>query len=176
MLRILTAGSVAAGTLGLAVATSAQPMTEQFPVTSGPVTITSCSLGQSGNSVGDNSLEIKYFQNVPRRHLVSVTFRIRYAGQEATVTDNGRFTYDATIDHKFNALAGTPWNGPTPGVCRVLSATFGDGRTVRPGDQGAAAGGPPPGAGGPPAQGAPGTMPPYATQQGAPPPPAPAAT
>ena len=168
---ILTAGLVASS-LGLAVATSAQPMPPQnYPYKAGPVTITSCSLGQSGNSVAGNSLEIKYFQNVPRRHLVSVTFHVRYAGKMADVTDNGRFSYDATIDHKFDALGGTPWAGPDPQVCRVVSATFGDGQTVRPdadGPGGGADAGPMNGApmGGPP-NGPAASLPPYATQPGA---------
>ncbi|MBD5657793.1 MAG: hypothetical protein IAI50_21845 [Candidatus Eremiobacteraeota bacterium] len=182
MLRNILAGCVVAGTVGLAVATSAQPMPPQsYPYKAGPVTIASCSLGQSGNSVAGNSLEIKYFQNVPRRHLVSVTFRIRYAGTTATVTDTGKFSYDATIDHKFDTLGGTPWAGPDPQSCQVVSATFGDGQMVKPMDMGSG-GGPNGGPGGPPGamsgppgamSGPPATMPPYATQPGAP---APAAT
>jgi len=176
MQRPILASGVAAFTLALASGISAQPMPAQtYPFKAGPVTVLSCSLGQAGNTVAGNSLEIKYFQNVPRRHLVSVTFRIRYAGQVTTVTDNGTFSYDATIDHKFNVLGGTPWAGPDPEVCRVVSATFGDGKTVTPTYPGA---GSPGGdaAGGPPASS---TVPPYATQPGAPPPPAspgPAAT
>jgi hypothetical protein len=180
MLRLSLAGAAALGALGLAAATTAQPLpTEQYPFTSGPVTITSCSFGASGNTIADNSLEIKYFQNVPRRHLVSVTFRVRYAGKIANVTDTGRFTYDASIDHKFTALTGTPWAGPDPQVCRVLSATFGDGETVRPAfvgpnqqpmtDQGGPPAGPqggPPG--GPPGAGA---NPPPPPDSGANPPP-----
>jgi len=133
MLRTTLAAAAAAGAIGLAVATAAQPLpAEQYPFKSGPVTITSCSFGAAGNTIAENSLEIKYFQNVPGRHLVAVTFRVRYAGRIANVTDTGKFSYDAIIDHKFNALTGTPWAGPDPQVCRVLSATFGDGETVRP--------------------------------------------
>lgn len=122
----------AACAAGLAAASAQTLPTEVYPFKSGPVTISSCSLGQSGNVVSGNSLEIKYFQNVPRRHLASVTFRVRYAGKVANVTDTGTFSYDAPIDHKFDAFGGTPWAGPNPQVCRVLSATFGDGETVRP--------------------------------------------
>ncbi len=127
-------GLFALAAVATASAASAQTPKEAYPFRSGPVTITSCSLGQSGNNVGANSLEIKYFQNVPGRHLSSITFRINYSGVKTNVTDTGTFSYQAPIDHHFDSpvLDSLSWAGPNPDICRVLSATFGDGQTVHP--------------------------------------------
>ena len=96
--------------------------------TFGPVTISSCTLGNNGGSVAPNSLEIKYFNNTSGRHLNSVTFLIRYHGVVQTITDSGNFNPGALIDHKFSAFVGVPWQGPNPGVCRVASATYDNGQ------------------------------------------------
>ncbi len=112
---------------------SSHPIVLQtYPYKSGPVTIASCSVNKNGNVVGNNSLVIKYFQNVPTRHLQSVTFRVRYAGKAATFTDAGTFAYDAPIEHKFNFFGGSPFTTANPEVCRVLTATFADGEIVDP--------------------------------------------
>jgi hypothetical protein len=133
MIRRSIGGTVALSLLVAASATSAQTLpTEKFPFKSGPVTISSCSLNANGNVVANNSLEVKYFQNVPKRKLASVTFRVRYAGQTAVFTDVGDFSYDKAIDHKFNVLGGAPFTSANPQVCRVLTATFADGETVTP--------------------------------------------
>ncbi len=133
MIRRILGGAIAANMLALATASSAQTLpTEKFPFKSGPVTIASCSLSANGNVVANNSLDVKYFQNVPSRHLSSVTFRVRYAGQTAVFTDVGDFSYDKAIDHKFNVLGGAPYTSANPQVCRVLTATFNDGETLTP--------------------------------------------
>lgn len=130
---------VAACALGTAA--SAQTPVQVYPFKSGPVTITSCSLGQSGTNVAKGSIEIKYFQNVPTRHLSSVTFRVNYNLVKIDVTDTGTFSYNAPIDHKFDSplLDSLAYAGPNPNICRVLTAQFGDGQVVRP-----FYGGPPP--------------------------------
>ncbi len=133
MIRRSIGGTVALSLLVAATATSAQTLpTQKFPFKSGPVTISSCSLSANGNIVANNSLQVKYFQNVPQRKLASVTFRVRYAGQTAVFTDVGDFSYDKAIDHKFNVLGGAPFASANPQVCRVLTATFADGETVTP--------------------------------------------
>jgi hypothetical protein len=125
-----------AGTCAGACGTSAfaQSPVQGFPFKSGPVTITSCTLGQAGTNVAKGSIEIKYFQNVPGRHLTSVTFRINYNHVKIDVTDTGTFSYNAPIDHKFDnpLLDSLGYAGPNPNICRVLTAQFGDGQVVRP--------------------------------------------
>ena len=120
------AASILFGALALALGPAAASAK-----TYGPVTITACSLGQSGNVVANNSLEIKYFNNQPGRTLDSVTFAIRYRGVWQTVTDTGKFTYGAAIDHTFNNFSGLPWEGPNPGICRVKTAVYGDGQVYQ---------------------------------------------
>ncbi len=133
MIRRSIGGVVALSLLAAATATSAQTLPAQkFPFKSGPVTISSCSLSANGNVVANNSLDVKYFQNVTERHLNSVTFRVVYAGQTAVFTDVGDFSYDKAIEHKFNVLGGAPFTSAQPQVCRVLTATFADGETVTP--------------------------------------------
>jgi hypothetical protein len=129
---LVPAALLAALTLGApAEAQTVSP--EAYPFKSGPVTIDSCSAALSNGRVAGNSLEIKYFQNVPGRHLVSVTFRVRFAdGGPLTFTDTGTFSFGALIDHHFNNPGGAPWTTPNPLVCRVVTATFGDGQTVTP--------------------------------------------
>ena len=148
------AGVAVAGLL--AAGASAQPLPAQsFPYKSGPVTITSCTLNEdkSNSTVTANSLRINYFPNVEGRALTSITFRVRYAGTPVTVTDSGSFAYNAPITHQFNQLGGHAWAGPSPEVCRVVTATFDNGEVVNPAYAGpdgtamvhdAAAGGPAP--------------------------------
>ena len=148
------AGVAVAGLL--AAGASAQPLPAQsFPYKSGPVTITSCTLNEdkSNSTVTANSLRINYFPNVEGRALTSITFRVRYAGTPVTVTDSGSFAYNAPITHLFNQLGGHAWAGPSPEVCRVVTATFDNGEVVNPAYAGpdgtamvhdAAAGGPAP--------------------------------
>jgi len=176
MLRRLTCAAIAAGTAAIALPAGAQPLPVQhFPYKSGPVTIASCTLNEnkSNSTVSPNSLRINYFNNREDSKLTSVTFRVRYGGTPVTVTDTGSFDYKQSITHQFNMLGGVPWTGSEPQVCRVLTATFADGKTVNPpydgpdGDRDrdhAAPGGQAPGA--PPA---PDAMPPAGTM---PPPPA----
>lgn len=133
MNRRILGGTIAASILAAATASSAQTLpTEKYPFKSGPVTIAACSLGAKGNLVANNSLDIKYFPNVPNRHLSSVTFRVKYAGQTAVFTDVGKFSYDKAIEHKFNVLGGAPFTTANPQVCRVLTATYDNGETVTP--------------------------------------------
>jgi hypothetical protein len=130
-----TLGLSFAVAFALGTAAFAQTPAQVYPFKSGPVTITSCSLGQSGTNVAKGSIEIKYFQNVPTRHLNSVTFRVNYNRIRIDVTDTGTFSYDAPIDHKFDSplLDSLPYVGPNPHICRVLRAQFGDGEVVHPG-------------------------------------------
>ncbi len=157
----------------LAASASAQPLPAQkFPYKSGPVTITSCTFNEdkSNSTVTPNSLRINYFPNVAGRSLTSITFRVRYAGTPVTLTDSGSFAYNAPITHQFNQLGGHAWAGPSPEVCRVVTATFDNGEVVNPvyaGPDGAAAMAPDAAPGGPAPAGAP-AMPPAAP---APPPP-----
>ncbi len=132
-MNVLRSGLAVAAVTSLTGIALAQTLpVQRYPFKSGPVTITACSVGQNGNLVANNSLDIKYFQNESSHHLTSVTFRIRYAGKTATVTNNGNFTYQAPIEVKSNQLAGAPFSGAEPQVCRVLTATFDDGKTVTP--------------------------------------------
>jgi hypothetical protein len=133
MLRT-TLGLAFAAAFALGTSASAQTPVQSYPVKSGPVTITSCSLGQAGSNVAKGSIEIKYFQNVPTRHLTSVTFRVNYNNVKIDVTDTGTFSYNAPIDHKFDSplLDSLAYAGPNPNICRVLTAQFGDGQVVRP--------------------------------------------
>ena len=130
-----TLGTFAFAALALGSSASAQTPYQVYPVHSGPVTITSCSLGQAGSNVAKGSIEIKYFQNVPTRHLTSITFRVNYNSVKIDVTDTGTFTFQAPIDHKFDSpvLDSLGYAGPNPNICRVLTATFGDGQIVTPG-------------------------------------------
>jgi hypothetical protein len=127
-------GTFAVAALALGTSASAQTPAQVYPVHSGPVTITSCSIGQAGNNVAKGSVEIKYFQNVPTRHLSSITFRINYNHVKIDVTDTGTFSFQAPIDHKFDSpvLDSLTYAGADPDICRVLTATFGDGQIVKP--------------------------------------------
>jgi hypothetical protein len=135
-LKNLVRGTAFAAATALSAAgASAQALAPQtFPYKSGPVTITSCSLNEnkSNSTVTNNSLRINYFPNVPGRNLTSITFRVNYAGTPVTVTDSGSFAYQAPITHQFDQLGGHAWAGPTPSVCRVLTATFDNGEVVNP--------------------------------------------
>lgn len=122
--------AAAASLCGVAVAQHLAP--QAFPFKSGPVTITACSVAKTGNVVAGNSLDIKFFQNERDRNLNSVTFRVEYAGKKATITNNGTFAYRAPIEVHSNQLDGSPFAGPHPQVCRVLTATFADGKSVNP--------------------------------------------
>jgi hypothetical protein len=176
-MKLSVSGSALAATIALLAGNAnAQPMpTQQFPYKSGPVTITSCTVNEdkSNSTVSSNSLRINYFPNIEGRKLTSITFRVRYAGTPVTVTDTGNFDYNAPITHQFNQLGGHAWAGPSPTVCRVVTATFDNGE-MRPG---MTENGSPQGPGGPdgamPPAGAPPAGPAGAP---APPPPAPAAT
>ena len=186
-MKVSVSGSALAATIALlAGSANAQPLpTQQFPYKSGPVTITSCSVNEdkSNSTVTPNSLRINYFPNTEGRKLTSITFRVRYAGTPVTVTDTGSFDYNAPITHQFNQLGGHAWAGPSPTVCRVVTATFDNGEVVNPhyaGPEGAMRpgmtdNGSPQGPGGPdgamPTAGAPPAGPDGAP---APPPPAPA--
>jgi hypothetical protein len=137
MKRTIISAAIAGSVVAALGAAGAQTLhTEKFPYKSGPVTITGCSFAQSGSSgiVDPNSLHVKFYQNEQARALTSVTFRIRYAGTPLTITDNGEFTYQAPIDRNYtiHPPQGLPWQGPDPQVCRVLTATFANGETVRP--------------------------------------------
>jgi hypothetical protein len=135
MKYLLRGTAFAAATALSAAGASAQALAPQtFPYKSGPVTITSCSLNEnkSNSTVTGNSLRINYFPNVPGRNLTSITFRVNYAGTPVTVTDSGSFAYQAPITHQFDQLGGHAWAGPTPSVCRVLTATFDNGEVVNP--------------------------------------------
>jgi len=127
-------GLTLAASFALGAAASAQTPIQAYPFKSGPVTITSCSLGKSGGNVAKGSIEIKYFQNVPGRHLTSITFRVNYNNVRIDVTDTGTFSFQAPIDHKFDSplLDSLGYAGPNPNICRVLSAQFGDGEVVTP--------------------------------------------
>jgi hypothetical protein len=171
MLRRLTCAAVAtAGTVAFALPALAQPLpTQQFPYKSGPVTLASCTLNEhkSDSTVSPKSLRINYYNNVEGSKLTSVTFRVRYGGTPVTMTDTGSFEFKQSITHQFDLLGGTPWTGPRPQVCRVLTATFADGRVVNPvydGPDGqnaaGAAGGPPAAMVAPPAAPAPMAAPP----------------
>ncbi|MBC5799477.1 MAG: hypothetical protein GIX03_06995 [Candidatus Eremiobacteraeota bacterium] len=129
----ITTGLAVAAVASLCGVALAQPLpVQRFPFKSGPATITSCSVAKNGNVVASNSLNIKYFQNERDRNLKSVTFRVRYAGKTVTVTNNGTFSYQAPIEVKSDQLDGAPFAGTHPQVCRVLTATFADGKTVNP--------------------------------------------
>jgi len=136
MLRRLTYAAIAtAGTVALALPALAQPLpTQQFPYKSGPVTLASCTLNEhtSDSTVSPKSLRINYFNNVEGTKLTSVTFRVRYGGTPVTMTDTGSFGFKQSITHQFDLLGGSPWTGSRPQVCRVLTATFADGRVVNP--------------------------------------------
>jgi hypothetical protein len=135
-MKYLVRGTAFAAAAALSAAgASAQALAPQtFPYKSGPVTITSCSLNEnkSNSTVTGNSLRINYFPNVPGRDLTSITFRVNYAGTPVTVTDSGSFAYQAPITHQFDQLGGHAWAGPTPSVCRVITATFNNGEVVNP--------------------------------------------
>ncbi len=129
----ITSGLALAAVASLCGIAVAQPLpVQRFPFKSGPATITSCSVAKTGNVVAGNSLNIKFFQNERDRNLKSVTFRVRYAGKTVTVTNNGTFAYQAPIEVKSDQLDGAPFAGAHPQVCRVLTATFADGKTVNP--------------------------------------------
>jgi hypothetical protein len=168
----LLAATVATGALAQTLPT------EKYPFVSGPITITSCSVNEnkSDSTVSPNSLRINYYVNAPNRRITSVTFRVRYAQTPVTVTDTGAFDYKNQISHQFNLLGGLPWTGPDPTVCRVLTASFDDGKTVNPPYAGAdpeeAGAAAPAAAPAPPAAPAPAVAP----APPAPPAPAPAAT
>lgn len=127
-------GITLAASFALGATASAQTPVQTYPFKSGPVTITSCSLGKAGSYVAKGSIEIKYFQNVPTRHLTSVTFRVNYNHVRIDVTDTGTFSYQAPIDHKFDSplLDSLGYAGPNPNICRILTAQFGDGQVVNP--------------------------------------------
>ncbi len=129
----ITSGLAVAAVASLCGVALAQPLpVQRFPFKSGPATITSCSVAKTGNVVAGNSLNIKFFQNERDQNLKSVTFRVRYAGKTVTVTNNGTFSYQAPIEVKSDQLDGAPFAGAHPQVCRVLTATFADGKTVNP--------------------------------------------
>ncbi len=129
----ITSGLALAATVSLGGVALAQHLAPQpFPFKSGPVTITACSVAKTGNVVAGNSLDVKFFQNERDRNLSSVTFRVEYAGKKATITNNGTFSYRAPIEVHSNQLDGSPFAGPHPQICRVLTATFADGKSVNP--------------------------------------------
>jgi hypothetical protein len=135
MIRQLEGAALALGLVSIALPAGAQPLpVQQFPYKSGPVTITSCTVNEnkSDSTVSPNSLRINYYDNEEGSTLTSVTFRVRYAQTSVTVTDTGTFEHKAPITHQFNLLGGAPWAGAQPEVCRVVTATFADGRTVNP--------------------------------------------
>jgi len=135
MHKQLAGGTLALATALLALPANGQPIpVQKFPYKSGPVTITSCTLNEntSNATVSPNSLRINYFNNTEDARLTSVTFRVRYGGTPITVTDTGTFDAKNSISHQFNQLGGLPWAGPSPTVCRVVTATFADGRVVNP--------------------------------------------
>lgn len=143
----LIGGALIAATVTTAAFAQTLPV-EKYPYVSGPVTITSCSVNEnkSDSTVSPNSLRINYYTNEADRKLTSVTFRVRYAQTPVTVTDTGTFEYKKQITHQFNLLGGLPWTGAMPTVCRVLTATFADGKTVNPTYDGPDAEAPAPGA------------------------------
>lgn len=135
MIRQLEGAALALGLAAIALPGSAQPLpVQQFPYKSGPVTITSCTVNEnkSDSTVSPNSLRINYYDNEDTSTLTSITFRVRYAQTSVTVTDTGNYAYKAPITHQFNLLGGVAWAGPSPEVCRVVTATFADGHTVNP--------------------------------------------
>ena len=169
-MKVWFTGSALAATAAMLAGTAAaQPLPAQkYPYKSGPVTITSCTLNEnkSNSTVTPNSLRINYFPNVEGHKLTSITFRVSYAGTPITLTDTGDFEYNAPISHQFNQLGGHAWAGASPGICRVVTATFDDGRVVNPMYDG------PDGMGGP---SAPGAMTPAMPPQPEVPPPTPGA-
>jgi len=135
MVRRLMCAAIATGAVAIALPASGQPLpTQKFPYKSGPVTITSCTLNEnkSNSTVSPNSLRIDYFDNLDGSKLTAVTFRVRYGGTPVTITDTGTFDYKQSITHQFDQLGGLPWAGSSPQVCRVVTATFADGKVVNP--------------------------------------------
>ena len=84
-----------------------------------------CNVVQSGNAT--DGVWVNY-TNSRGKDATEVDFLVRYNGVGNVMTDIGKFSQYAQIQHTLhNAMIGMPWNGETPQLCRVYRVVWADG-------------------------------------------------
>jgi hypothetical protein len=84
-----------------------------------------CNIVQNGN--GTDGVWVNY-TNTRAKPANEVDFLVRYNGTPNVMTDIGKFSQYAQIQHTLhNAMIGMPWNGQTPQLCRVFRVVWADG-------------------------------------------------
>jgi hypothetical protein len=122
MKRILPA--VVAAFALLAAAANAQQMHSKFGIK-----LYGCNVVQNGNSTDGVWVNYTNTRSMPA---TEVDFVVRYNGVVNTMTDVGKFSQYAQIQHTLhNALIGAAWNGQTPQNCRVSRVIWADGTVSR---------------------------------------------
>jgi hypothetical protein len=84
-----------------------------------------CNVVQNGNAT--DGVWVNYINN-KGKDATEVDFVVRYNGIANTMTDIGKFSQYAQIQHTLhNAMIGMPFNGETPQLCRVSRVVWADG-------------------------------------------------
>ena len=84
-----------------------------------------CNVVQNGNAT--DGVWVNYINN-RGKDATEVDFLVRYNGVVNTMTDVGKFSQYAQIQHTLhNALIGVQWSGETPQLCRVSRVVWADG-------------------------------------------------
>ena len=120
MKRILTLAAFVLATLAMLAPASSAPtgLKSAFGIK-----LLGCNVVQSGNST--DGVWVNY-TNSRGKDATEVDFLVRYNGIGNVMTDIGKFSQYAQIQHTLhNALIGMPWNGDTRQPCRFY-------RPVRP--------------------------------------------
>jgi hypothetical protein len=84
-----------------------------------------CHVVQNGN--GTDGVWVNYVNN-KGKDATEIDFLVRYNGVANTMTDVGKFSQYAQIQHTLhNAMIGMPFNGEVPQMCRVARVVWADG-------------------------------------------------
>jgi hypothetical protein len=122
MKRILTLAAFALATLAMLAPASSAPtgLKSAFGIK-----LLGCNVVQSGNAT--DGVWVNY-TNSRGKDATEVDFMVRYNGVGNVMTDIGKFSQYAQIQHTLhNAMIGMPFNGETPQLCRVYRVVWADG-------------------------------------------------
>ena len=104
----------------LTTVASAQQLKSNFGIK-----LMGCHVVQSGNAT--DGVWVNYVNN-RAKDATEVDFMVRYNGVPNVMTDVGKFSQYAQIQHTLhNAMIGAAWSGETPQVCRVYRVVWADG-------------------------------------------------
>jgi hypothetical protein len=122
MKRILTVAASAVAIFAMMAPASSAPtgLKSAFGIK-----LLGCNVVQSGNAT--DGVWVNY-TNTRAKDATEVDFMVRYNGIGNVMTDVGKFSQYAQVQHTLhNAMIGMPFIGETPQLCRVYRVEWADG-------------------------------------------------